>query len=88
MRTLKYVLIACFLLSLTACADGSACTKVGNDGFIDGLVHGLVFPIALVAKIVGVDCELYSFSNNGLLYWIGYLIGFGGIYGGFLRFRR
>ncbi len=90
MKLLPQILLAALLLSMPSCAEAVDCPNVGGEthGFLYGILHGLVFPFALIAKILGLDYDLYAHNNTGLFYWIGYLIGFGGIYGGVLRFRR
>lgn len=88
-QTIAYLLFF-MLFTLVSCAPEPACeTKVGETyGFISGLVHGLVFPIALIGKVVGVDTGLYAVNNSGLLYWLGFLLGFLVIYGGIFGARR
>ncbi|NBA85752.1 hypothetical protein GVN16_08280 [Emticicia sp. CRIBPO] len=57
-------------------------------GFFGGLVHGLVFPFALFAKLFGLKYGIYAFNNSGFFYWLGYIIGVGGLGGGGGIFAR
>jgi hypothetical protein len=66
------------LLSLSSCAAAGATSS--EAGFFSGIIHGVVlFPFALLAKIFGMDYSLYAEHNSGFFYWIGYVIGIGGL---------
>ncbi len=89
MKNFIYLLFVVLLMTATGCAEEPACeTTDGSDGILWGLVHGFIFPFALIAKVLGMDYGLYSVSNSGFWYWLGYIIGFGGIYGGLFGVRR
>ena len=89
MKKLVFVLFVVLLMTATACAPEPTCeTADGEAGILWGFVHGLVFPFALIAKVLGMDYGLYDVSNTGFWYWLGYIIGFGGIYGGLFGARR
>ena len=51
-------------------------------GFFSGLWHGLIAPFALIAQLFDHDIVLYSTSNTGLGYNLGFLIGISVIVGG------
>jgi hypothetical protein len=44
-------------------------------GFLAGLVHGLVAPIAFVVSLFNPDIRLYAFPNSGVGYDFGFLLG-------------
>ena len=82
----------CCLLFLASCAPEPVCPDptfgTSSYGFFSGIVHGLVFPIALVGKLFGVDTGLYALNNSGFFYWLGFLIGFGPLGIGVFRFGK
>lgn len=83
------ILLLTFIL--TGCADTPSCEAVARSsehGFLWGLAHGIVFPLALLSKLFGVDYGLYAVDNTGFWYWLGYLIGIGGLSGGANSARR
>lgn len=62
--------------SLSACAHQVASTvQPGAPGFLLGLWHGFIFPVAAVASFFVPDIAVYAVPNNGLGYNIGYFIG-------------
>jgi len=78
-QTIVYLTFATLcLLCLSSCAAaGSIPTEAG---FFSGIIHGIVFfPFALLAKLFGMDYSLYAEHNTGFYYWIGYIIGIGGL---------
>jgi len=65
-------------MCLSSCAFTSSTSS--NASFFSGIVHGMVlFPFALLAKLFGMDYSLYAAHNTGFSYWIGYVIGIGGL---------
>jgi Na+-driven multidrug efflux pump len=81
---MKYQKIVNFAIVLIAIAFFSSCASSGytssKSGFFSGLIHGFVFfPFAILAKIFGMDYDLYASNNSGLFYWIGFIIGLGGL---------
>ena len=65
------------LLALGACAAHQ--TPAGVDpagpGFLLGLWHGFIFPIAWFVSLVMPDVAVYSVPNNGGWYDFGYFLG-------------
>ncbi|WP_462265135.1 hypothetical protein [Mucilaginibacter sp.] len=75
------------LLVLSSCAPNESTSH--EYGFFGGIIHGLVlFPFALLSKLFGMDYGLYADNNSGLFYWLGYIIGLGGLGGGGAASRR
>ena len=64
------------ILALTACADQAA-TAVAPDapGFLYGVWHGFIFPVAWVVSLFDSDAAVYAVPNNGGWYDFGYFIG-------------
>lgn len=68
------------ILLLTSCAPEGYTNK--EYGFFSGIIHGFVFIFALLSKLFGMDYGLYASNNSGFLYWVGFIIGLGGLGGG------
>lgn len=64
------------LLSLAACARqvGSAVAP-DAPGFLLGLWHGFIFPVAWVASLFLPKVAIYAVPNNGGWYDFGYFLG-------------
>jgi len=86
----KHLLLgALFMLlifTLSACAPLGATEK--QYGFLYGFIHGLLFYVAVISKLLGMEFDLYAQNNTGLMYWIGYTIGVFGFGGGIFGSRR
>jgi hypothetical protein len=69
-------LLPLLALTLTACAEqmGSA-VQPGAPGFIGGLWHGFIFPVAWIFSLFVPDIAVYAVPNNGGWYDFGYFIG-------------
>jgi prepilin signal peptidase PulO-like enzyme (type II secretory pathway) len=70
---LKCVILAALIIVISSCAPAETTEKVY--GFFYGLIHGLVFIIALFAKLFDMDYGLYAENNTGFTYWLGYILG-------------
>jgi hypothetical protein len=77
----KNIFLGTFLLlitlSLFSCAPEGHSYK--EYGFFSGILHGLVFPFALIGKLFGADIGLYADNNSGFFYWLGFIFGIGGL---------
>ncbi len=64
------------ILALAACADQAA-TAVAPDapGFLYGVWHGFIFPVAWIVSLFDSDAAVYAVPNNGGWYDFGYFIG-------------
>jgi len=71
------VLVAIALLSLTACAATQQADAVapGAPGFLLGLWHGFIFPVAWVVSLFAPNVAVYAVPNNGGWYDFGYFLG-------------
>jgi hypothetical protein len=79
---LSYLLIGTlFILVLAGCSnyeDVSACVDGKTYGFWNGLWHGIIAPIDLVAMIWREDVSVFAPNNNGFWYAFGFVLGSGG----------
>ena len=75
-RARKLVLIAA-ILTLTACAAREAPSAVDPQapGFLYGLWHGFIFPVAWVISLFMDKVAIYAVPNNGGWYDFGYFLG-------------
>ena len=83
-RLVRLAMLCLLLLPLTGCAaHGHGPSPYG---FFSGIWHGLVFPYALMAKLLSfiagqfghplfVSIELVGRPNEGPMYYLGYFIG-------------
>ena len=60
-------------LALSACAQQAA-TAV-DPGFLEGLWHGFIFPVAWVISLFKSDVAIYAVPNDGGWYDFGYFLG-------------
>jgi formate hydrogenlyase subunit 4 len=64
------------LLLLAACATQSATAVApAAPGFLFGVWHGFVFPVAWVLSLFMPDVAVYAVPNNGGWYDFGYFLG-------------
>ena len=65
------------LLALAACAARQASTGVATDapGFLLGVWHGFIFPVAWIVSLFLPDVAIYAVPNNGGWYDFGYFVG-------------
>ena len=61
----------------TACAATQASGAVahGAPGFLAGLWHGLIFPLAWIVSLFAPDIAIYAVPNNGGWYDFGFFLG-------------
>jgi hypothetical protein len=64
------------LVALTGCATQSAATIApAAPGFLLGLWHGFIFPVAWLLSLFLPDVAVYAVPNNGGWYDFGYFLG-------------
>ena len=66
------------LLALTACARQSAAAvsdAPDTPGFLLGLWHGFIFPVAWFLSLIMPQVAVYAVPNNGGWYDFGYFLG-------------
>jgi hypothetical protein len=64
-------------LALSACAatQDSAAVAHGSPGFLLGLWHGFIFPVAWIVSLFVSKVAVYAVPNNGGWYDFGYFLG-------------
>ena len=74
---MKRLLALASLLALAACTATQASDAVAPQapGFLLGLWHGLIFPLAWIASLFMPDIAIYAVPNNGGWYDFGYFLG-------------
>jgi hypothetical protein len=74
---MKRLLILASALTLTACAATQQPDAVepGAPGFLYGLWHGFIFPIAWIVSLFADKVAVYAVPNNGGWYDFGYFLG-------------
>ena len=75
--TARPFLAAAPLLALAACAatQTSAAVAPTAPGFLLGLWHGFIFPIAWLVSLFVSSVAIYAVPNNGGWYDFGYFLG-------------
>jgi hypothetical protein len=64
------------LLALAACAtQNAAAVAPAAPGFLFGLWHGFIFPVAWALSLFLPDVAIYAVPNNGGWYDFGYFLG-------------
>ena len=76
-RTLRLSALFAVMLALAACAahQTSAAVAPQAPGFLLGVWHGFIFPIAWIVSLFMHDVSVYAVPNNGGWYNFGYFIG-------------
>ena len=74
---MKRTLPALFALTLLAACAKQVATAVqpGAPGFLFGLWHGFIFPVAWVMSLFVPDIAIYAVPNNGGWYDFGFFLG-------------
>jgi hypothetical protein len=69
------------LFALSGCSnyeDVSECLDGKVYGFWNGLWHGIIAPVDLIAMLWRDDVTVYAPNNNGVWYAFGFVLGSGG----------
>ena len=74
---MKKLLIIAAALALTACAATQASDAVAPNapGFLLGLWHGFIFPVAWIVSLFTDKVAIYAVPNSGGWYDFGYFLG-------------
>ena len=74
---MKRVVILAAALTLTACAATQQADAVAPTapGFLLGLWHGFIFPVAWAVSLIVPKIAVYAVPNNGGWYDFGYFLG-------------
>ena len=75
-RTRVFVLVA-MSLTVAACVAKQSMSAVNPaaPGFLEGVWHGFIFPIAWIVSLFTDDISVYAVPNNGAWYDFGYFVG-------------
>ena len=68
-------LLPAFALAACAATQQSDAVAADAPGFLLGLWHGLIFPLAWIASLFVSDIAVYAVPNNGGWYDFGYFLG-------------
>ena len=77
MNRTRLLLLSLTVLALTACVakQSAAGVNPAAPGFLEGVWHGFIFPIAWIISLFTDDIAVYSVPNNGGWYDFGYFVG-------------
>ena len=67
--------LSSFLLTACAATEASTAVAAGSPGFMLGLWHGFIFPVAWVVSLFTDQVAIYAVPNNGGWYAFGYFLG-------------
>ena len=85
----KWALLGILSLWVFSCAEPEAiesCVDLAEEkGFLWGLVHGFIAPLAFIFSLFTDDVTIYAVNNNGGWYNFGFLLGIGGFSGGIFK---
>ena len=74
-RVLTSAALATMLLSACAATQQSDAVAAGAPGFLLGLWHGFIFPVAWIVSLFVPHVAIYAVPNNGGWYDFGYFLG-------------
>ena len=76
-RLRSFVLPAAAALAVSACAatQPSGIVEAEAPGFLLGVWHGFIFPIAFIVSLFTDSVAVYAVPNNGGWYDFGYFVG-------------
>jgi len=81
-QVFTYAFLAAFVvLAIAGCSnyeDVSECVDGKIYGFWNGLWHGIIAPVDLIAMIWREDVSVFAPNKNGFWYAFGFVIGSGG----------
>ena len=77
MNRARTIAVLTLALALTACIakQGPGAVNPSGPGFLEGLLHGFVFPVAWLVSLFTDDIAVYAVPNNGGWYNFGYFLG-------------
>jgi len=79
MTSARAILILAATLALSACAatqtDAAVAAAADTPGFLLGVWHGFIFPVAWILSLFMDNVGVYAVPNNGGWYDFGYFVG-------------
>src|SRR5206468_7036298 len=70
-----FALLLIALLAACAATQQADAVAPGAPGFLLGLWHGFIFPVAWVVSLFAPNIAIYAVPNNGGWYDFGYFLG-------------
>ena len=73
----RILVLAALALALTACIakQGPGAVNPNGPGFLEGVLHGFIFPVAWLISLFTDKIAVYAVPNNGGWYDFGYFVG-------------
>ena len=73
----RLLLVSLLALTLSACIakQSGAAINPNGPGFLDGVMHGFIFPVAWIVSLFTDQIAVYAVPNNGGWYNFGYFLG-------------
>jgi hypothetical protein len=73
----RILVLAGLALALAGCIakQSPAGVNPAGPGFIEGVWHGFIFPVAWIVSLFSDDIAVYAVPNNGGWYDFGFFIG-------------
>ena len=73
----RILAITAVLLALAACTavQTGMVVQNGAPGFVEGVWHGFIFPVAFIVSLFKPEIAIYAVPNNGTWYDFGYFVG-------------
>jgi hypothetical protein len=77
MKHTRAFVILGLVMVLTACIarQTPAAVTPTSPGFLEGVWHGFIFPVAWIVSLFTDDIAVYAVPNNGGWYDFGYFVG-------------
>lgn len=77
MKSNRIVILTALALVLAACIakQGPGAVSPNGPGFLEGVLHGFIFPVAWIVSLFTDQIAVYAVPNNGGWYDFGYFIG-------------
>ena len=77
MTRTRILAISLLVLTLAACVakQSGGTVDPAAPGFLEGVWHGFIFPVAWLVSLFTNDIAVYAVPNNGGWYDFGYFIG-------------
>ena len=72
---MKLALPACLLTTGCVATEAGTAVAAGSPGFLLGLWHGFIFPVAWLVSLFVPSVAIYAVPNNGGWYDFGYFLG-------------
>ena len=72
---MKRALPACLLTTACAATQAADAVAPAAPGFLLGLWHGFIFPVAWVVSLFAPNIAIYAVPNNGGWYDFGFFLG-------------